>query len=156
MSLEIYGQRRIKTQAEQNNNEIIDDSPAYPAPLCQLTLTEAPSLPIRGASNTLQPADDCALSSPFPHCVQSTDSIYRPLKMIQTFIALLSEHNTTKMKYRRNEADIFCLKVLLASNVTAGTHREAGLSLFQFLSLFLLELFKYTLLFQKGNGQPDF
>lgn len=67
--------------------------------------------------------------------------------MIQTFIALLSEHNATKMKYRRNEADIFYLKVLLASNVTAGTQREAGLSLFQFLGSFLLELFKYTLLF---------
>lgn len=69
----------------------------------------------------LQPADDCALSSPFPHCVQSTDSIYRPLKMIQTFIALLTEQNATEMKYRGNKADIFYLKVLLSSDVTAGT-----------------------------------
>lgn len=101
-----------------------------PAPLCQLTLTEAQSFPIRGASNIWQPADDCALSSPFPHCVQSTDSIYRPLKMIQTFIALLTEQNTAKMKYRRNEADIFYLKVLLTSNVTAGTRCGVRLLLF--------------------------
>lgn len=73
----------------------------------------SPSLPIRGASNILQPADDFALSPPFAHCVQSTDSIYRPLKMIQTFIALLNEQSTTEMKYRRNKADIFYLKVLL-------------------------------------------
>lgn len=102
-----------------------------------MTLTEALSLPIRGASNTSQPADDCALSSPFPHCVQSTDSIYRPLKMIQTFIAPLTEQNSTEMKYRRNRPDIFYLKVLLTSNVSA-TH-SVGL-LFSFLSSILLEL----------------
>ena len=66
------GQRKMRTWAEPNNNEITDEfSSLDPAPLCQLTLTKAPSLPIRGASNTLQPADDCGLSSPFPHCVQS-------------------------------------------------------------------------------------
>lgn len=41
--------------------------------------------------------------------------------MIQTFIALLAEQNTTEMKYRRNKAEIFYLKVLLTSNATAGT-----------------------------------
>lgn len=94
---------------KQTNPKSSSDS----VPLCQLTLTEALSLPIRGAANILQPADDFALSPPFAHCVQSTDSIYRPLKMIQTFIALLTEQSTTEMKYRRNKADIFYLKVLL-------------------------------------------
>lgn len=58
----------------------------------------------------------------FPIVSNHTDSIYRPLKMIQTFIALLTEQNTTEMKYWRSKADIFYLKVLFFSNVAAGTH----------------------------------
>ena len=50
--------------------------------------------------------------------------------MIQTFIALLTEPNAAEMKYRKNKADIFYLKVLLASNVTAGTRRRVTLTLF--------------------------
>lgn len=50
--------------------------------------------------------------------------------MIQTFIALLTEQNAAEMKYGRNEADIFYLKVLLPSNVTAGTQRGVRLPLF--------------------------
>lgn len=50
--------------------------------------------------------------------------------MIQTFIALLTEQNTTEMKYGRNKADIFYLKLLLTSNVTAGTLYMIRLSLF--------------------------
>lgn len=55
------------------------------APLCQLTLMEALSLPFSGASNIWQPADDFALSPLFTRCVQSTDRIYRPLKNDSNF-----------------------------------------------------------------------
>lgn len=68
---------------------------------------EALSLPFSGAFNIWQPVDDFALSPLFTRCVQSTDRICRPLKKIQTFIALLTEQSTTEMKYKRNKTDIF-------------------------------------------------
>ncbi len=49
--------------------------------------------------------------------------------MIPTFIALLTEQSTTEMKYRRNKADIFYLKVLLTSNVTVGTQKGGQTSI---------------------------
>lgn len=68
--------------------------------------------------------------------------------MAQTFIALLTEQNTSEMKYGRNKGDIFYLKVLLTSNVTSGTQSMVKFLLF-YLSSTLQRLLK-TLLFLQG------
>lgn len=68
--------------------------------------------------------------------------------MIQTFIALLTEQNAAEMKYGRNEADIFYLKVLLPSNVSFESH--IFLRLLKYIWLFLQG--KRAAWFLKGHG----